>query len=112
MHLKNFPSFVLFSYASFRRVWESQISAGLSQKFSGISAREPVPLFFVPQWIEVTFPTREGLVVTLKTKQREIHSIVLVVEGIYSMLWTIHLGPEFKWGAGVGIECRKTQFPC
>lgn len=41
-----------FSYASFRWVWESGISTGLSQKFSGISAREPVLLFLVPQWTE------------------------------------------------------------
>lgn len=69
LHLKNFVSFVLFSYASFRGVWESWISAGLSQKFSGISAREPVLLCLVPQWTEVTFPTREGLAVTFKINQ-------------------------------------------
>lgn len=74
-HPKSAPAFeklcfiCAFSYASFRRVWESWISAGLSQKFSGISAREPVLLFLVPQWIEVTFPTREGLAVTFKTSQ-------------------------------------------
>lgn len=39
-----------------------------------------------------------------KQPNREIHSVGLLVEGIYSMLWTIHLVPEFKWGAGVGVE--------
>lgn len=39
-----------------------------------------------------------------KQPNKEIHSVALLVEGIYSMLWTIHLVTEFKWGARVGVE--------
>lgn len=100
--LKNFSSFVLSSYASFRWVWESWISARLSQKFSGISASPALPCASVNRmnishWRRTSNDFR-------KQPNREIHSVGLLVEGIYSILWTIHLVPEFKWGAGVRVE--------